>query len=145
LKTGGDRLLQLLKENQVAAVDMGHTHYNELTNDGQIIFAVRSWSAAGIVACRCRVGDGEWVPMKSTADPTRWKLNCTAPGNPFSLTVEAEDREGGFDVESIRVAAPDFCAPKRIANGSDVDSVGAWPEKHIFGTQLGPNRNGKHW
>jgi 3',5'-cyclic-AMP phosphodiesterase len=212
LKTGGERLLRLLKENQVAAVDMGHTHYNELTNDGQIIFATtrstgqieegpvgfsvmnlegggvswrfkpldstwpfvmitspvderlvtdsrqrnqvvsgaftvhaRSWSAAGIVACRCRVGNSEWVSMKSTADPTRWILNCTAPEDPFNLTVEAEDGEGGFDVESIRVATPDFSAPKRTANGSDADSVGAWPEKHIFGTQLGPNRNGKHW
>jgi len=28
-------------------------------------------------------------------------------------------------------------------NGSDADSIGAWPENGIFGTQLGPNRNGK--
>ena len=28
-------------------------------------------------------------------------------------------------------------------DGSDADSIGAWPENGIFGTQLGPNRNGK--
>lgn len=88
---------------------------------------------------------GEWTPMTATGDPTRWTLNCTAPEGPFDLAVEAEDRAGGCDVESIRVATYGFSAPKRVANGSDVDSVGAWPEKHILGTQLGPNRNGKHW
>jgi Icc protein len=29
--------------------------------------------------------------------------------------------------------------------GSDADTIGAWPEKHIPGTQLGPNRNGRKW
>ncbi|MBD2753061.1 hypothetical protein [Spirosoma validum] len=33
--------------------------------------------------------------------------------------------------------------PERIKNGSDADSIGAWPENGIFGTQLEPNRNGK--
>jgi 3',5'-cyclic-AMP phosphodiesterase len=212
LKTDGDRLLRLLKKSAVLAVDMGHTHYNELSNDGQIVFATtrstgqieegpvgfalmnlegdvvswrfkpldsrwpfvmitspadkrlvtestqrdqvvsgpftvhaRAWSTAGITACRCRVGKGEWTPMTATSDPTRWTLNCTAPEEPFDLTVEAEDRAGGCDVESIQVATSGFSAPTRVANGSDVDSVGAWPEKHILGTQLGPNRNGKHW
>ncbi len=29
------------------------------------------------------------------------------------------------------------------SDASDAASVGAWPENGIFGTQLGPNRNGK--
>ncbi len=29
--------------------------------------------------------------------------------------------------------------------GSDRDRVGAWPERGIFDTQLGPNRNGRKW
>jgi 3',5'-cyclic-AMP phosphodiesterase len=212
LKTDGDRLLRLLKDYGVVAVDMGHTHYNELTNDGQIIFAttrstgqveegpvgfsvmnvegdvvswlfkpldstwpfvmiaapaderletegtrnaavisgqitvhVRAWSAAGITECRCRVGNGEWRPMKATSDPTRWMLSCVAPEESFSLDVEAEDRDGSFDTDSIRVAKSNRRALKRAGDGSDADSVGPWPEKHILGTQLGPNRNGRHW
>ncbi len=35
--------------------------------------------------------------------------------------------------------------PKRRADGSDADRVGAWPERGIFDTQLGPNRNGRKW
>ncbi len=30
-------------------------------------------------------------------------------------------------------------------DGSDRDRVGAWLEKGILDTQLGPNRNGKKW
>jgi len=212
LRADGDRFLQSLKNQRVLAVDMGHTHYNELTNDGQIILATtrstgqveegpvgfsvmnlegdvvswrfkpldsawpfvmittpaderlvtaatqrdpvvpgeftvhaRAWGAAGITACRCRIDRGDWLPMTATAEPSRWVATCAAPQRPFELTVEAEDRSGGFDSESIRVPMPGGSASMRSADGSDADCVGAWPAKHILGTQLGPNRNGKHW
>jgi hypothetical protein len=29
--------------------------------------------------------------------------------------------------------------------GSDAGSIGAWPARHLLGTQLGPNRNGRKW
>lgn len=32
-----------------------------------------------------------------------------------------------------------------IAPGSNVHTIGAWPEHGIEGTQLGPNKNSKHW
>jgi predicted phosphodiesterase len=38
LKRDGKALLRLLHEYRVAIVDMGHTHYNELANDGTTIF-----------------------------------------------------------------------------------------------------------
>ncbi len=34
-------------------------------------------------------------------------------------------------------------SPARVRDGSDADSIGAWPQNGIFGTQLGPNRNAK--
>jgi 3',5'-cyclic AMP phosphodiesterase CpdA len=55
------------------------------------------------------------------------------------------DASGGTDTDTIVVATPGFRAPDRVANGSDADAVGAWPERHLLGTQLGPNRNGRHW
>jgi hypothetical protein len=39
LKADGESLKYLLRHHQVAFVDMGHTHYNELANDGTTIFA----------------------------------------------------------------------------------------------------------
>src|SRR6266436_7106903 len=39
LKADGEAVRQLLAKYQVTLVDMGHTHYNELSNDGTTIFA----------------------------------------------------------------------------------------------------------
>ncbi len=36
-------------------------------------------------------------------------------------------------------------AKVRQAEGSDADRVGTWPERGMFDTQLGPNRNGRKW
>jgi 3',5'-cyclic AMP phosphodiesterase CpdA len=44
-----------------------------------------------------------------------------------------------------RVATPGFRPPDRAADGSDADAIDAWPERHLLGTRLGPNRNGKQW
>lgn len=212
LKTDGDALLRLIREYGVKAVDMGHTHYNELANDGYTIFvttrstgqieegpvgfsvmaldqgavswrfkpldtpwpfvlitspadhrlvtasdppqrdvlgrltvSARAWSAAGIAACRCRIDDGIWRSMKATSTVSHWKLTCEAPEHAFVLTVETEDKAGHIDTDAIRVGVEGCRSADRAADGSDADAIGAWPEKHILGTQLGPNRNGRPW
>jgi 3',5'-cyclic-AMP phosphodiesterase len=38
-----------------------------------------------------------------------------------------------------------YVAARRKPTGSDVGSIGIWPERHLLGTQLGPNRNGRKW
>lgn len=40
LVTAGEEFTQLIQDFQVELVEMGHTHYNELANDGQTIYAV---------------------------------------------------------------------------------------------------------
>lgn len=43
LKRGGKELKKLLKQYPVLLVDMGHTHYNEISNDGTVLYtATRS-------------------------------------------------------------------------------------------------------
>ena len=43
LKQGGERLRRLVAAPSVRLIDMGHTHYNELANDGQTLYtATRS-------------------------------------------------------------------------------------------------------
>ena len=39
LKSGGERLKALLRKYPVLLVDMGHTHYNELSNDGDVLYS----------------------------------------------------------------------------------------------------------
>jgi 3',5'-cyclic-AMP phosphodiesterase len=212
LKADTHTLLRLIREYGAKAVDMGHTHYNELANDGHTIFATtrstgqieegpvgfsvmaldqgvvswrfkpldtpwpfvlitspadhrllteldppqqddggrltvaaRAWSAAGIAGCRCRINDGMWRWMNATSTLSQWILTCEAPEHPFVLTVEARDKLGQIETDTIRIAAKDYRPADRAADGSDADTIGAWPERHILGTQLGPNRNGRQW
>ncbi len=64
------------------------------------------------------------------------------------VMVRAEGADGleGSDTITVRVhAGGDYAAPFRQGDGSDKDALGAWHEKGIMGTQLGPNRNGRKW
>jgi hypothetical protein len=66
----------------------------------------------------------------------------TTPEGPFRLSVRVTDQQGNRDTDTIEVA------PNRATGqptGSDAGSIGAWPERHLLGTQLGPNRNGRKW
>jgi predicted phosphodiesterase len=43
LKAGGEELSRLIRQHNVRLVDMGHTHYNEISNDGRTLYtATRS-------------------------------------------------------------------------------------------------------
>jgi len=212
LRENSEQVRDLFARYQVVAVDMGHTHYNELANNGRTIYATTrstgqieegpvgfslvvidrgvvswrfkpletawpfvlitspadrrlvtnpaaadqvaqghfdvralAWSAQGIVGCSCRIGDGPWLAMSRVPQTRSWQCGCEAPHRDFDLSVRATDAAGNSDVETIRVAGGSYCAPRRKADGSDADTIGAWPENHVFGTQLGPNRNGKKW
>lgn len=198
---------RLLAAHDVALVDMGHTHYNELSNDGRTIFAATrstgqieegpvGYSIAtldgGVVSWRfralddgfpfvvitapadhrlirgedqrvgarctvralvfgasatrrvaCRVEGGEWAEMARADGSDLWSADLDLPGDRLvGIEVHAVDALGRPGVHAIRAAGPGFAPPHRAARGSDADSVGAWPENGIFGTQLGPNRNG---
>ena len=198
-------------EREVLVVDMGHTHYNELANDGGTIYAATrstgqieegpvgysivtidrrtvSWrfrtladegpvvlitapadhrlaTDAGdpdhvpgetcevratvlwprkIVRCTCGIDDGPDVEMSEVA-PGRWVATLEVSSDATTIGVEACDEDGWIGIESVEVARPAHLDVKRRADGSDADSVGAWEARGIFGTQLGPNRNGRKW
>ena len=198
---------RLLAAHDVALVDMGHTHYNEIANDGRTVFAatrstgqieegpvgyalatldggVVSWrfraldesfpfvivtspadhrllrradqrvGGRGVVRAvvlgaepprrvACRVGGGEWVPMAQAPGQRAWSADLDMPEAPaVTVEVEAVDAAGRPGRHAILAAGADHRAPARTGRGSDADSIGAWPENGIFGTQLGPNRNG---
>jgi hypothetical protein len=62
---------------------------------------------------------------------------------PFRLSVRVTDQQDNQDTDTIEVA---LCrAAENKPTGSDAGSIGAWPERHLLATQLGPNRNGKKW
>lgn len=208
LRAGADRLCALLASPHVRCVDMGHTHYNELANDGGTIFmATRStgqteegpagFSVAALdgdcVSWRFRPLDNPW-PCVLVTQPADWRL-ITSPnqidakafvvratvlgeapivavevsvaGSDWvgmrphpneagvwqtanavwgeSLRVRARDALGRVDEDRIEPSMSGWTPRRQVGDGSDRNRVGAWPEKCILGTQLGPNRNGRQW
>lgn len=208
LREGAERMGALLGLPQVLCVDMGHTHYNELANDGGTIFmATRStgqieegppgfsiaavdgrcvswrfkpldqaWpfvlvtrpadrrlvieadQAVGgpflarakvvgdvpIEAVEVQVDAGKWVPMTpAPGEAAMWEARCDRPGD--VVRVRARDAAGRTDADTAEPARAGWTAPERVADGSDRNRVGAWPERGLLDTQLGPNRNGKKW
>jgi 3',5'-cyclic-AMP phosphodiesterase len=206
-------LKELFGGNKVLLVEMGHTHYNELANDGHLIYAttrstgqiqegsvgfsvttlddrVVSWKfkpigewplvmitspaderlitdsrrpdqlVRGEIQVRARVwgknisnvilsieGQGN-IPMQASDECTWWAIwNSEHVANGVhTMTVHAY-AGGQMGSDSIRVLVhqqAQYKAPVR-READHENALGKWPEKHILGTQLGPNKNGHPW
>ncbi|WP_121199779.1 hypothetical protein [Mucilaginibacter gracilis] len=61
----------------------------------------------------------------------------------MKIFAEAFDETGRPGRHHIEYLSKQIVNKPRTKNGSDADAIEAWPENGIFGTQLGPNRNGK--
>ena len=204
-----ERVAALVHRGPVRLVEMGHTHYNELANDGRTVYAAcrstgqieegppgfavaaidggvvawRFWDLAHsapfvlitapadrrlavsddhrlageteiravvlgtgrIVSCAYSIDGGPWRPMHRSEGERRYVARAAWPEGARRLAVRAEDAAGGFDEDAVEPA--DAVAPLATSSGlgSDADAVGAWPERGLLGTQLGPNRNGRQW
>ena len=212
LKDEAAEMTALLDDSTAVLVDMGHTHYNELSNDGRTIYAAArsvgqieegdvgfalvavdgstvswrfktlnspwpfvmitspadrrlaidsvtsqgsvfgarramptvratAWGAAPIVEAVFSIDDGAWQPMQDDGDGI-FSANPALPNRPITLRVRVTDSYGDQDIDSIEI---DARREPVTPTGSDARSIGAWPERHLFGTQLGPNRNGRKW
>jgi 3',5'-cyclic-AMP phosphodiesterase len=213
----GPALAYAFARANVAMVDTGHTHYNELLNDGWVVYAATrstgqieedegrpGFSVAavdgGVVSWKFHALDAAW-PFVMITRPSDWRLHrsravprfahergvrvlvsddevVSVSGNldgipiEFSpsadeagiwqaalpaaaasyrmpLTVVARTADGRFGKDSIALQAAGQGGGKHFrhhsALGTDVHAVEAWPEHGIVGSQLGPNRNGRHW
>jgi Icc protein len=206
-------LRQLLLDGRVLLVEMGHTHYNELANDGRIIYAATrstgqiegpagfsvTSSDAGVVSWKFKpVGEWPLAMVTSPADE-RLIIDPSSPSQVVHGSVQVRARVWGASIQSVTLSA-DRGEPISMsaldgstwgaawdagqrANGShelmvsarDADgrtandritvhvnrkgeyapparrepdyqnAIGAWTEKHLLGTQLGPNENGHPW
>ena len=204
-----ERIAALVSRSRVRLVEMGHTHYNELANDGRTIFAatrstgqieegpvgyaiaaidagVVSWrfkplrapwpfvlvtapadrrlahdgahivgdevevralvlGPAAITECSARVDGGTWHPMRRAEGDRRFRARLPWPKGATRLVVRATDASGASAEDVVEPTRDAGAIPVSKGLGSDADAVGAWPEKGLLGTQLGPNRNGRPW
>ena len=208
LKQGGSALTELARTYSVLLVDMGHTHYNELSNDGRVLYsATRSTGQIeeGAVGFSVVTVDGDtvswdFVPVASpellaitapadyrltvagqeapdspihihakvwSRDPVQrvtaslggvnselhqqdgvsWRGTLpldTNPSGPQRLHVQAT-RASGTPLEGAIELVAGEMSPHRYAPVDQDNAIGAWEERGILGTQLGPNKNGRKW
>lgn len=194
----------LVDRSSAVLVDMGHTHYNELANDGRTIYAstrstgqieegdvgysfvavdggavswrfkplgspwpfvmitsppdrrlttidhqqvsfneIRAsvWGSSAIETAEARIDDGTWSKM--TVDGAGIvELQTQLPESAYRLSVRVKTQDGQVGNDEIEVNRRTV---QRCSSGSDAGRVDAWQSRHLMGTQLGPNRNGRKW
>jgi Icc protein len=206
-------LAALFRERSISLVEMGHTHYNELANDGRTVYvATRSTGQieegpvgfsvttldAGVISWKFKPVS-EW-PLVVITSPGDRRL-IVDPSNPAQVVrgkVSVRARVWGERIEHVTMAidgnpvqslnaaggctwetdwdseragdrahALSVIATVAASQTSDTisilvnqrgdykpavrhaldyeNAVGEWSDKHILGTQLGPNENGRHW
>jgi Icc protein len=212
LRTRGEAFSDLLRQHGVELVEMGHTHYNELANDGRIVYAAtrstgqieegppgfsmtvidgdviswkfkplgawpmvmitspsdyrlitdgenphhvlrqpveiraRVWDGRGVLEARCSIDGAPFEPMQRV-DELCWQMqwNPARVGDGVhSIRVEASANghaQAHDEIWALVKQCGDYKAPPRSAVDFE-NTVGAWPEKGILGTELGPNENG---
>lgn len=209
LKAGGSALTMLIRKYPVLLVDMGHTHYNELSNDGHLLYSATrstgqieegsvgfsvvtldgpavSWhfvqpdspelvaitapadrrlvvdpgqpGSSDEIMVRARVwsrapvahmtaSSNDTTTELTNNDGVLWSGTLPArdlPSGSHRLLVEASTSSGAAlsDIVEIEAGAP---APRNYALCDQENAIGAWQERSILGTQLGPNKNGRKW
>ena len=117
LRAGGERLGALLARPQVLCVDMGHTHYNELANDGGTVFmATRSTGQVeeGPPGFSVAAVDGRTVS---------WRFKPLDQAWPLVLVTQPADRRLATDAGQV-VRGP-FTVRAKVLGDAPVASVEA--------------------
>jgi hypothetical protein len=91
---------------------------------------------------RMTIDDSPDVPMSAVPGTPMWRAPARLATGVHHVTVAS-----GPDRDTIKLLVrPHDGIPRRglpIAPGCDIHAIGAWPERGIEGTQLGPNKNGR--
>jgi 3',5'-cyclic-AMP phosphodiesterase len=112
LRAGADRLRSLLARHRVVCVDMGHTHYNELANDGRTIFmATRSTG-------QVEEGPVGFSIAAVNTGVVSWRFAPLAANGPLVLVTRPADHRLIIDVNS-----PDQIVRETLAIRAKVWSV----------------------
>lgn len=121
LRAGAERLGALLAKLHVVCVDMGHTHYNELANDGGTIFMVTrstgqieegpsGFSIAAVdasgVSWRFKPLDSAW-PFVLITHPTDRRLATAASHHPDATSVVRAKVLGDAPIATVEMRVDD--------------------------------------
>jgi hypothetical protein len=110
---------------------------------------VKAWSDRKLLRGFAAIGDQQ-VDLKQLPGCGVWQAGVDASrlsAGVYPLTVNLTDEAGKSGEDVIRVVVNSSGQYKTdVRSTSDKDNViGAWPQRGILGTQLGPNKNGRKW
>jgi 3',5'-cyclic-AMP phosphodiesterase len=103
LKVGGEEVSRLVRDYDVRLVDMGHTHYNEIANDGRTLYsATRSTGQIeeGPVGYSVTNIDGNVVSWRFVELGKLPVVIITSPSDERLLTNTSATRHGNFRVRA---------------------------------------------
>jgi Icc protein len=103
LKVGGAELMEVLRNFNVSLIDMGHTHYNEIANDGRTLYsATRSTGQVeeGPVGYSVTNLDGGRVSWRFVELGKLPVVMITSPSDERLLTSSSEGLLGEFNVRA---------------------------------------------
>jgi hypothetical protein len=121
--------------------------------DRRIATAASEKPPAASTVCAKVVGDAP-MDLEARADDRERTSTTRVPGAVAlwqaslpsqRVTARARDVRWQKNTDSIEPVALDWLPPKRVADGSDRDRVGAWPDEGQAGGQLSANRNDRKW
>jgi len=115
----------------------------------KVAVRVKAWSDRKLLRGYAEVGDQK-VHLEQVARTAVWQATFDIdrlPDGISLLTVHFEDEDGKSARDTIQFinAASGQCKPASRNSGDSENTIGAWPEHGILGTQLGPNKNGRKW
>lgn len=125
------------------------THHGSLKRDGAMAIRIKAWSDRELVRGFAVIADRR-MSLERVPESPLWQAELNTENldeGIYLLKVELTDAQGKSGVDEIRVVVN---SPQKttidVRPGLDKDNaVGAWPERGILGTQLGPNKNGRKW
>jgi hypothetical protein len=87
--------------------------------------------------------------LRRVADAQVWEAKvpaCYLTDGVYPLRVWAQDIDGreAEDTICLRIGAMPASLMERHERDQE-NALPAWPEHGLFGTQLGPNKNGRKW
>jgi 3',5'-cyclic-AMP phosphodiesterase len=105
---------------------------------------IKVWSAQTIRTVNAEFTGQKRVPLEQIPGTNVWQEPNTLLDGCARVRVIAgtEDGQQGIDeIELQHIASAQF----RFAHRDQDNAIGAWPERGVLGTQLGPNKNGRNW
>jgi len=125
------------------------THRAASMHSGRITIRVKAWSDREVVRGFAAIADRR-MQLERVPESPLWQAELDTKNldkGIYSLNVEVTDVGGKSAIDVIRVVVN---SPQEttidVRPGLERDNtVGAWPERGILCTQLGPNKNGRKW